>query len=102
MWYWRCGDEMFKLLGCTHLIEIYGRDLSPDMLEKAKPKNIYADLKVVNLKVQLPYEPESFDSVISSGTFIPGHCGPECVPNIIRVLKRNCYFVTTVRTTDTL
>ena len=91
------GEEMFKLLGRTHLIEIYGGDLSPDMLEKAKPKNIYADLKVVNLKEQLPYEPEFFDSIISSGTFIPGHCGPECIPNIIRVLKRNCYFITTVR-----
>ena len=92
------GEEILKLLGSIDNIEICGGDLSPDMLEKAKTKNIYADLKVVNLKVQLPYEPESFDSVISSGTFIPGHCGPECVPNIIQVLKRDCYFVTTVRT----
>ena len=93
-----CGEQILKLLGRIDNIEIYGGDLSPDMLEKAKHKNIYADLKVVNLKEQLPYEPESFDSVISSGTFVQGHCGPECIPNIIRVLKKNCYFVTTVRT----
>ena len=66
------------------------------MFKKAtcKPqKNIYADLKVVNLKEQLPYEPEFFDSVISSGTFVQGHCSPrpECIPNIIHVLKKNRY-----------
>ena len=90
------GEEI-KLLGSIDNIEIYGGDLSPDMLEQAKLKNIYADLKVVNLKEQLPYEPESFDSALSSHTFVQGNCGPECIPNIIRVLKKNCYFVTTVR-----
>ena len=91
------GDEILKLLGRIDNIEIHGGDLSPDMLEKAKQKNIYTDLKVVNLKEELPYEPESFDSVLSSFVFTQGHCGPECVPNIIRILKKNCYFITTVR-----
>ena len=92
------GEAIFKLYGHCNLLNVYGGDLSPDMLEKAKTKNVYGDLKIVNLKEQLPYQPEFFDSIISSGTFLQGHCGPECIPNIIRVLKRNCYFVTTVRT----
>ena len=64
-------------------VEIFGGDYSPEMLSIAKGKNIYNDLKVVNLKEELPYAAESFDSVISSGVFLQGHCGPECIPNII-------------------
>jgi ubiquinone/menaquinone biosynthesis C-methylase UbiE len=78
-------------------LEVYGGDYSPGMLEESKKKNAYADLRIVNLKEELPYEPDSFDSVISSGVFLQGHCGPECVPNIIRVLKKDHYFVTTIR-----
>ena len=78
-------------------LDIYGGDYSEEMLSMASMKNIYDDLKVVNLKEELPYEPESFDSIVSSGVFLQGHCGPECLLNIIRVLKRGCYFITTVR-----
>ena len=40
----------------------------------------------------------SLDSVVSVGVFaVSGHCGPECLPNIIFILKKGCYFITTVR-----
>ena len=78
-------------------IEIHGGDLSPGMLEVAKSKNVYSDLKVVNLKVELPYETEYFDSIVSSGVFAQGHCGPECLPHLIHVLKKGCYLIATVR-----
>ena len=83
-----CGAE---------LIEIYGGDYSPDMISIAREKNTYADLQVVNLKEELPYKAESFDSIVCSGVFIPGHCGAECIPNILRVLKKGCYFIMTIR-----
>ena len=69
------------------------------MLVIARKKDIFDDLRVANLKEELPYEPESFDSIVCAGVFLQaeGHCGPECIPNIIRVLKRGCYFITTVR-----
>lgn len=92
------GEEMLKVAGSTDLIEIYGGDLSPGMLEMAKGKKVYCDLKIVNLKEELPYEPETFDSVVSAGTFLQGHCGPECLPNVIRVLKKSCYFIMSART----
>ena len=79
-------------------LDIYGGDYSKEMLSMAQEKHIYDDLRPVNLKEELPYEPESFDSIVSSGVFLQGHCGPECIPNILRVLKRRCYFITTVRT----
>lgn len=90
------GEHMVTVMS-PDVIEIYGGDLSPDMLEEANTKNVYTDLKVVNLKMQLPYDAESFDSVISAGVFLQAHCGPECLPNIFRVLKKGRYLVTTSR-----
>ena len=72
---------------------VCGGDYSQEMLSMARMKDIYDDLRELNLKEELPYEPESFDSVVSSGVFLQGHCGPECLHNIIRVLKRGCYFI---------
>lgn len=90
------GEEFAKSVSGIDL-ELYGGDLSPDMLELAKDKKVYTDLKNVNLKEELPYGEGFFDSIVSAGTFLQGHCGPECLPHIFRVLKRNGYFITSVR-----
>ena len=90
------GEALVALVS-SDLIEIYGGDLSSKMLELARSKSVYADLQIINLKEELPYEADSFDSVVCAGVFTLGHCGPECVPNLIRVLKRGCYLFATVR-----
>ena len=90
------GEDLVTLVP-RDLIEIYGGDLSPGMLEIAKTKNVYADLQIVNLKEELPTESNYFDSVLCAGVFTEGHCGPECLPNLIRVLKKGCYLFATVR-----
>lgn len=77
-------------------IELHGCDVSSEMLKIAKSKAVYADLKEASLKEILPYEENSFDSAVCAGVFGVGHCGPECVPNIIRVLKPNCNFIATI------
>ena len=79
------------------VVEIFGADLSPDMLEIAKSKNVYAELKIANLKEQLPYQKESFDSIVCGGVFVQGHCGPECLPHLMRVLKKGGLFIASVR-----
>ena len=81
-------------------LDIYGGDYSKDMLDLAEKKklHVYDHLKVVNLKGKLPYEADTFDSIVCAGVFIPNHCGPECLPNILGVLKKGCYFVATIRT----
>ena len=91
------GECLIALVSSQANIEIHGGDLSPDMLEVAQSKNVYSDLKVVNLKAELPYRAESFDSIVSSGAFTQNHCGPECLPHLIRILKKGCYLITTVR-----
>ena len=90
------GEDLVTLVP-QNLIEIYGGDLSPGMLEIARAKNVYADLRVVNLREELPYEADYFDSVLCAGVFTEGHCGPECLPNLIRVLKKGRYLFATVR-----
>ena len=90
------GEDLVTFVP-SGLIEIYGGDISPESVEIAKTKKVYTDLKVVNLKEELPYEAGSFDSIVCVGTFLQGHCGPECVPNLVRVLKRGCYLIATIR-----
>lgn len=78
-----------------NLVEIHGFDLCPEMLAKARAKGIYTNLQVVNLKETLPYESGFFDSITCSGVFTKGHCGPECLPNLVRVLKDGGYMILT-------
>lgn len=90
------GEDLITTIP-PNSVEIYGGDLSPDLLDIARNKNIYADLRVVNLKEELPYQPEYFDSIVCAGVFLQGHCGPDCLPNLVRVLKKGCYLIATVR-----
>ncbi len=95
-----CGTglvgELLSRSVSLETIQLYGGDISHEMLKVAQEKAIYTDLQVINLKEELPYEANSFDSVICAGVFGIGHCGPECIPNIIRVLKPGCFFIATV------
>ena len=90
------GEDLITIVP-PNLVEIYGGDLSLELIEIARSKNVYADLRVVNLKEELPYQPEYFDSVVCAGVFLQGHCGPDCLPNLIRVLKKGGYLIATVR-----
>ena len=90
------GEDMASFLP-PNVFEVYGGDLSPESVEIAKSKKVYTDVKVVNLKEKLPYEADYFDSIVCAGTFLQGHCGPECLPNLMRVLKKGCYLIATVR-----
>ena len=89
------GEDLTTLVP-RDLIEIYGGDVSHNMLEKARTKDAYTDLRIVNLKEELLYEDGYFDSVLCAGVFTVAHCGLECVPNLIRVLKKGCYLFATV------
>ena len=78
-------------------VELYGGDLSQEMLKRAKDKNAYVDLKVVNLKEELPYDSDFFDCILCAGVFLQGHCGPETIPHMMRVLKKNGYLFASIR-----
>ena len=92
------GENVHKVVSMDK-VELYGGDYSPGMLEEAKQKGVYIDLKVIDLmKTELPYDEGFFDSIVSSGVFLTTGttlCDHTCLPNIMRVLKRGGYFITT-------
>lgn len=75
---------------------LHGIDLSRDMVEMANAKGFYQDLKVGDINLPLDYEDDSFDGVISSGTFTHGHVGPEPLNEICRILKAGGILACTV------
>lgn len=89
------GENLVSLVP-RDLIDICGADVSSNMLEIARTKRVYTDLQIVDLNKELPYAADSFDSVLCAGVFGVGHCGPDCLPNLIRVLKRGCHLFATV------
>ncbi len=95
-----CGTglvgEFFSKTSIFRAIEMYGDDFSSKMLAEAKIKDVYVDLKEVNLKQELPYESESFDSIVTAGVFGIGRIVPEDLPNIVRVLKPKGYLFGTI------
>lgn len=67
-------------------------DVTPEMLEIARPKNLYRNLIVEDLTKALDISDASYDAVISCGTFTHGHVGPECLPELLRVTRPGAVF----------
>lgn len=62
-------------------------DLSLDMLEIAREHGVYRDIRVGILGEPLDYETDSYDAVLSAGTFTPGHAPPEGLHELVRIVK---------------
>ncbi len=77
------GQEL-KKAGYVH---IDGLDISVAMLEEAKAKNIYGRLIEGDMQQQTSVEDAAYDAVICAGSFAPGHLGPECYPEFIRMVR---------------
>lgn len=68
-------------------------DITPQMLEVAKAKGLYRDCLLGDLTKVLEIADNSYDAVISCGTFTHGHVGPECFPELLRVTRPGALFV---------
>ncbi len=77
------GQELQKA-GYVH---IDGLDISVAMLAEAKVKNIYGRLIEGDMQQQTSVEDAAYDAVICAGSFAPGHLGPECYPEFIRIVR---------------
>ena len=69
-----------------------GIDLSPEMMERARPKGAYRTLTEVDVTQPLPIADETYDGVVSVGTFTHGHLGPEPLVELLRVTRRGAQF----------
>ena len=95
-------------LGCgtgavgRHLAEVgfrdvWGIDLSPEMLALARATGAYRGLVVADLDA-CPLASGSFDGAVSAGTFTSGHVGGSAVPALLTTLRPGGVLAWTVAT----
>ncbi|MEM9319303.1 MAG: class I SAM-dependent methyltransferase [Pseudomonadota bacterium] len=68
-------------------------DLSPEMLEIAREKGLYRHLIQGDLLAPLEMPDDVYAGAVSSGTFTYGHVGPECLAELLRVVRPGGLFV---------
>ncbi|XP_022237962.1 probable cycloartenol-C-24-methyltransferase 1 [Limulus polyphemus] len=78
-----------KLLRPAGYCNIDAIDGSERMLERAKEQNLYQNyiLSIVGQGHILPIENDTYDAMIMSAVFCPGHMGTDAFPELIRIMK---------------
>ena len=76
---------------------ITGIDLSEGMLEVARAKNLYSELRQMTLGEKLDFPDDAFAAVISSGTITPHHAPPKSFEELIRVAKPGASIIFSMR-----
>jgi SAM-dependent methyltransferase len=71
-----------QLRGMGFKGEIDAADFSPEMLERAREKRLYAGLFRADITRPLNL-PRRYAGIVSSGTFTAGHVGPEALPHLL-------------------
>ncbi|MGB3236974.1 MAG: class I SAM-dependent methyltransferase [Geitlerinemataceae cyanobacterium] len=77
--------------------QIEAMDMSAGMLEEAQKKNVYKTLSQGILGEPLDFPSDSFDAIISVGTFTLGHAPSSGFDELIRITKPGGYIVFTIR-----
>jgi predicted TPR repeat methyltransferase len=78
--------------------DLIGIDVARDMLEYAREKGVYRDLRQMELGGRLDLPSEAFAAVVAAGVFAAGHAPPESFEDLIRVTKPGGYVIFSVRT----
>lgn len=86
--------EWLKILGYG---EVAGFDLSTGMLEVARSKQAYDDLRQAELGKRLPYDDGRFAAAVCAGVFTIAHARPEGLDDLLRVVRRGGHVVLTVK-----
>jgi predicted TPR repeat methyltransferase len=93
-----CGTGIVgELLHQKGYGNIEGLDYSPSMLEKAEAKGIYQALHRGDLTGTLDIAVDTYDAVISVGTFTCGHVGPGAFEELVRITRAGGWLCFTVR-----
>ena len=75
------------LLADQGLREVDGMDLSPEMLTVAQGKGVYRDLIEADISKGIDRLDAFYNGIVSAGTFMHGHVGPEALDEILRLLR---------------
>jgi predicted TPR repeat methyltransferase len=87
--------EILAPLGYRDLV---GIDISQRMLELAREKGVYKDLRRMELGEQLDLPSDAFAVVVAAGVFAAGHAPPESFDELIRVTEAGGGMIFSVRT----
>jgi SAM-dependent methyltransferase len=74
-----------------------GFDLSEGMLEQARKRGIYRDLRVGILGEPLNYPTGAYDAAIATGVFTVGHAPASGWDEVARIVAPGGFFVLTIR-----
>ena len=77
--------------------DLVAMDLSPAMLEEARQKGVYSELRQMVMGDTLDFPTDSFDAVISVGVFTVGHAPPSSLCEMVRVTRPGGPIVFTLR-----
>ena len=66
---------------------IDGFDISKDMINMAREKNVYRDLYEIDLTKPIRNVPNNYSGIISAGAFTHGHLGPEIINDLISICE---------------
>lgn len=83
-------------LGALGSYDIDATDISAQMLEQARAKNIYAHVFTSDVTATIPVPDDTYHITTSSGTFTHGHVGANAIPEILRITKPGGVFVFSV------
>ncbi|MBX2839472.1 MAG: class I SAM-dependent methyltransferase [Gammaproteobacteria bacterium] len=76
---------------------ITGIDFSEGMLDVAREKGIYAELRQMELGKRLDFEDQTFPAILSCGTITPRHAPPHSFDELLRIAKKGAFIVFSMR-----
>lgn len=71
-------------------------DISEEMLEVARRKELYQRVFHGDLMGRLDCPDSAYGGVVSAGTFTHGHVGPEALPELLRVARPGAVFALSI------
>lgn len=77
--------------------DLTGIDLSEGMMQRAREKGAYRELRRMMLGEPLDFPDDHFDACFSVGVFTEGHAPPESFDELIRVVRPGGWMVFSVR-----
>lgn len=73
-------------------------DLSQGMLDEARQKDVYRELRTMVLGKHLDYEDDAFDAGVSCGVFTLGHAPASSFDELIRIVRPGGLLIFSVQT----
>jgi predicted TPR repeat methyltransferase len=91
------GEEIHKNLIGNYQFEIDGIDISENMIQKCREKNIYRNIIEINLLQDSLPPNYQYDYIVSSGVFLEGHVSFKVINKLLDNLKQFGSLFITIR-----